>query len=151
MATAIATFTVAVFKDVASADKGLAALQKMGFTAEATSVLGKDSPELEALVSRWQTPEVHTCLLKRTGTVRCGGRLIDVLDGEAKDLATLDLGGTLRRAGFQPHDAQIFETLVGRGGVLVAIDSEPGAADALTVFHNYGGGNAAIGAWHGRV
>ena len=37
------------------------------------------------------------------------------------------------------------------GGVLVAIHSEPRAADALAVLHSYGGGNAAIGAWTGRV
>lgn len=151
MATASATFTVAVFKDIAAADKGMAALQKMGFATTTMSLLGKESPELDALATRWQITSVRTSTLKRTGPVRCGGRLIEVLDGEKSDLATLDLGGTFKRAGFQPHDAQIFETLVGRGGVLVAIDSEPGAADALTVFHNYGGGNAAIGAWHGRV
>ena len=40
---------------------------------------------------------------------------------------------------------------VWRGGVLVAIHSEPRAADALAVLHSYGGGNAAIGAWSGRV
>ena len=151
MTIANVMFTVAVFADVASADKGLGALQKWGFAPELISVLGKDSPELEALVSRWQTPSTRTCTLRRTGAIRCGGRLIDVLDGEASELAALDLGGTLRRAGFQPHDAHIYETLVARCGVLVAVDSEPGAADALTVFHNYGGGNAAIGAWHGRV
>ena len=38
-----------------------------------------------------------------------------------------------------------------RGGVLVAIKSEPRAADALAILHSYGGGNAAIGAWTGRV
>jgi hypothetical protein len=57
----------------------------------------------------------------------------------------------MRRVGFQPHDGRIFETLVGRGGVLVAIRSEPRAADALAIMHSYGGGNAAIGAWTGRV
>jgi hypothetical protein len=49
------------------------------------------------------------------------------------------------------HDGQIFETLVERGGVLVAVLSEPRAADALARLHAYGGGNAAIGAWVGRV
>lgn len=151
MATADATFTVAVFKDIASADKGMAALQKMGFATAAMSLLGKESPELDAIATRWQIASVRTCTLRRSGLVRCGGRLIDVLEGESSDLEALDLGGTFRRAGFQPHDAQVFEMLVARGGVLVAIDSEAGAADALTVFHNYGGGNAAIGAWHGRV
>ena len=37
----------------------------------------------------------------------------------------------MRRVGFQAHDGRIFETLTGRGGILVAIHSEPRAADAL--------------------
>jgi hypothetical protein len=53
--------------------------------------------------------------------------------------------------GFQPHDGRIFETLVDRGGVLVAVCSEPRAADALSMLHCYGGGNTAIGAWTGRL
>ena len=61
------------------------------------------------------------------------------------------IAGTMRRVGFQPHDGRIFHVLTGRGGVLVAIHSEPRAADALAVLHSYGGGNAAIGAWTGRV
>jgi hypothetical protein len=35
--------------------------------------------------------------------------------------------------------------------VLVAVRNEPRAADALAKLHAYGGGNAAIGAWTGRV
>jgi hypothetical protein len=57
----------------------------------------------------------------------------------------------MRRAGFQPHDGLIFETLVGKGGVLVAVQGAPRAADALAVMQSYGGGNAAIGAWGKRV
>jgi hypothetical protein len=45
----------------------------------------------------------------------------------------------------------LFETLAARGGILVAIRGEPRAADALAILHSYGGGNAAIGAWSGRV
>jgi len=57
----------------------------------------------------------------------------------------------MRRVGFQAHDGRIFEALAGRGGILVAIRTEPRAADALALLHSYGGGNAAIGAWTGRV
>jgi hypothetical protein len=57
----------------------------------------------------------------------------------------------MRRVGFQSHDGRIFELLTARGGILVSIHSEPRAADALAIFHSYGGGNAAIGAWTGRV
>jgi hypothetical protein len=77
--------------------------------------------------------------------------MIEPLQGSANDLAKLGLAGTMRRVGFQAHDARIFETLTGRGGVLVAIRNEPRAADALAILHSYGGGNAAIGAWTGRV
>jgi hypothetical protein len=35
--------------------------------------------------------------------------------------------------------------------VLVAVLGDPRAADALAILHAYGGGNAAIGAWMGRV
>jgi hypothetical protein len=66
-------------------------------------------------------------------------------------LAKAGLGSTIARAGFQRHDGHIFETLTGRGGVLVAVRSEPRAADALAILHAYGGGNAAIGAYTGRV
>ena len=77
--------------------------------------------------------------------------MLEPLQGSANDLGKLGLAGTMRRVGFQAHDARIFETLTGRGGVLVAIRSEPRAADALAILHSYGGGNAAIGAWTGRV
>jgi hypothetical protein len=75
---------------------------------------------------------------------------VDTLGGP-QDLRKLGLAGTMRRVGFQAHDGRIFDTLTGRGGVLVAIKSEPRAADALAILHSYGGGNAAIGAWTGRV
>ena len=61
------------------------------------------------------------------------------------------VAATARRIGFQAHDGRIFEILTSRGGVLVSITSEPRAADALAILHSYGGGNAAIGAWGGRV
>jgi hypothetical protein len=77
--------------------------------------------------------------------------MLKALQGPANDLPKLGLSGTMRRVGFQAHDARIYETLTARGGVLVAIHSEPRAADALAILHSYGGGNAAIGAWTGRV
>jgi len=79
------------------------------------------------------------------------GPLVPVLQGAGRDLATAGIAGTMRRVGFQPHDGRIFDALLGRGGVLVAVKSEPRAADALAVLFSYGGGNAAIGAWTGRV
>ena len=79
------------------------------------------------------------------------GSIVGALQGSARDLGKIGIAGTMRRVGFQPHDGRIFETLTGRGGVLVAIRTEPRAADALAILFSYGGGNAAIGAWTGRV
>ena len=79
------------------------------------------------------------------------GPIVAVLQGNDEGLKKLGIAGTMRRVGFQQHDGRIFHVLTGRGGVLVAIHSEPRAADALAILHSYGGGNAAIGAWTGRV
>ena len=86
-----------------------------------------------------------------TGQIVARGPLVSALQGASGDLPTLGIAGTMRRVGFQAHDGRIFEALVGRGGVLVAINTEPRAAGALAILHSYGGGNAAIGAWTGRV
>jgi hypothetical protein len=89
--------------------------------------------------------------IKNLGAVVLRGPLVAALQGSARDLAALGLGATMNRVGFQMHDCFIFETLTARGGVLVAVRSEVRAADALATLHAYGGGNAAIGAWTGRV
>src|SRR5262249_55168906 len=86
-----------------------------------------------------------------TGPLLAKGPLVAALQGPSHDLGKLGLSGTLRRVGFQAHDGRIFETLTARGGILVAVHSEPRAADALAVLHSYGGGNAALGACTGRV
>jgi hypothetical protein len=79
------------------------------------------------------------------------GTLLQALDASPGDLSKTGLALSLKKVGFQPHDGRIFETLTVRGGVLVAVRSEPRAADALSTLHCYGGGNAAIGAWTGRL
>jgi hypothetical protein len=96
-----------------------------------------------------QAPAART--LPRLGDVLAAGPLVEALDGDTRRLDQAGLSGAIGRAGFQAHDGQIFEMLVDKGGVLVAVHSEPRAADALALFHSYGGGNAAIGAWVGRV
>lgn len=144
-------FTVAVFQDVAWAQKGLNALKQAGFPAESLTVLAKESVEVASLIeaSCGAAPDRIEALA--LGPVLAHGPMIKVLDGGVHELKTLGLSGTMRKVGFQPHDARIFDTLTGRGGVLVAIHSEPLAAEALAILHSYGGGNAAIGAWTGRV
>jgi hypothetical protein len=143
-------FTVGVFQDIAWAEKGVDALRNQGIAVEALSILGKASPEMAAFIERAlgapQSLEVHDL-----GPAVARGPLVGALQGSDQGLANAGIAGTMRRVGFQPHDGRIFHVLTARGGVMVAIHSEPRAADALAVLHSYGGGNAAIGAWTGRV
>ena len=144
-------FTVGVFQDLAWASKGIDALKQAGFPPESLTVLSKDTPEAAALITKALGAAGERFEVADLGAVVARGPLVAALDGPARDLAKLGLSGTMRRVGFQAHDGRIFETLAGRGGILVAIHSEPRAADALAILHSYGGGNAAIGAWTGRV
>ena len=145
-------FTVAVFQDVAWAQKGLSSLRQAGFPPESLTIIVKDSPEAGALVEQVLGPGAAGRMdLPSVGAVVARGPMIEALQGSASDLGKLGLAGTMGRVGFQTHDGRIFETLTGRGGVLVSIRSAPRAADALAILHSYGGGNAAIGAWSGRV
>ena len=144
-------FTVGVFQDVAWAEKGLAALKKAGLPAEALTILAKDTPDVSALIQTTLGAAGERLEVAAAGTVLARGPLIAALQTAPGDLSKLGLAGTMRRVGFQAHDGRIFEELTVRGGVLVAIHSEPRAADALAVLLSYGGGNAAIGAWTGRV
>ena len=144
-------FTVGVFQDVAWARKGIDALKAAGLVSESLSIIAKDSPEGGALIDGTIGGPVERLTLGAVGTVIAKGPLVSALQGSAGDLPKLGVAGTMRRVGFQAHDGRIFEALVARGGVLVAIHSEPRAADALAVLHSYGAGNAAIGAWTGRV
>jgi hypothetical protein len=143
-------FTVGVFQDLAWADRGLDALKKQGLVAESLSILGKASPELSELIER-HLGAAQSFEVKDLGPTMARGPLVAALQGRDQGLENLGISRTIRRVGFQAHDGRIFDVLTARGGVLVAIHSEPRAADALAVLHSYGGGNAAIGAWSGRV
>lgn len=144
-------FTVAVFQDVEWARKGLDALRQSGFPPESLTIVAKDTPDAATLITATFGAAAERIEIGAIGSVLARGPLVEALQGAGRDLPKLGLAGTMRRVGFQSHDARIFEVLTGRGGVLVAIRSEPRAADALAIFHSYGGGNAAIGAWIGRV
>jgi hypothetical protein len=143
-------FTVGVFQDIQWAEKGVNALRQQGLAAESLSILGKASPEMTAFVER-ALGASQTLEINDVGPVVARGPLVAALQGTDQGLAKLGIAGTMRRVGFQAHDGRIFHVLTARGGVMVAIHSEPRAADALAVLHSYGGGNAAIGAWTGRV
>ena len=144
-------FTVAVFQDAAWAAKGLDALRHAGFPPKRSRSSRRTAPTRRACSRRRSAPVGDRLDISGVGVVLTKGRLVDALQGGAGDLPKLGIAATIRRVGFQPHDGRIFETLVARGGVLVAIRSEPRAADALAIMHSHGGGNAAIGAWTGRV
>jgi hypothetical protein len=144
-------FTVGVFQDIAWAEKGIEALKRAGFQPELMSIVAKATDDTGQLVQRVFGAAGNRLEIAVVGPVVARGALIDALQGSAGDLATAGLSGTMRRVGFQAHDGRIFEALTNRGGILVAIRSEPRAADALAILHSYGGGNAAIGAWTGRV
>ena len=146
-------FTVGVFADAAWASRGIEALARDGFEPGMLSIVARDTPEAAALVERTfgGRPDAGELDLRDVGRVLAHGSLVGALQGEDQGLVRTGLAATMRRAGFQAHDGFIFETLTARGGVLVAIDSESRAADALALLHAYGGGNAAIGAWSGRV
>ena len=143
-------FTVGVFQDIAWAEKGVDALRREGIAVEALSILGKASPELSAFIER-TLGEPDALEIHDLGPAMARGPLVAALQAGDQGLTKAGIAGTMRRVGFQPHDGRIFHVLTGRGGVLVAIHSEPRAADALAVLHSYGGGNAASGAWTGRV
>ena len=142
-------FTVGVFQDTDWAERGIGALKAAGFPAESLSILGKDSPALAALTEKALGAAGQRFELPGLGAVLMRGPLLEALN--SPEFTKIGLGGSMRRVGFQQHDGRIFEVLTGRGGVLVAIRSEPAAAEALALLHSYGGGNAAIGAWSGRV
>ena len=144
-------FTVGVFQDVAWAERGLDALKQAGFPAESLTIVAKERADVASLIQRTFGSAGEQLDVAGVGPILTRGPLVDALQGSARDLAKLGIAGTMRRVGFQAHDGRIFETLTGRGGVLVAIRTEPRAADALAILHSYGGGNAAIGAWTGRV
>jgi hypothetical protein len=152
MATEVDTgrFTVGVFQDLEWATRGVEALKKQGLAAESLSILGKASSELAAFIER-ELGTSQSIEILDLGASVARGPLVAALQGGDQGLVKLGISGTMRRVGFQAHDGRIFDALTARGGVLVAIHSEPRAADALAVLHSYGGGNAAIGAWTGRV
>jgi hypothetical protein len=144
-------FTVGVFQDVVWARKGLEALGAEGIPPEALSIVAKESAEVASLIGSTLGSKAERIEVRAIGAALAAGPLVAALQGPDLGLVKVGIAGTMRRVGFQSHDGRIYETLTARGGVLVAIHSEPRAADSLAVLHSYGAGNAAIGAWTGRV
>ena len=146
-------FTVCVFQDAEWASRGLAALTENGFSTDRLSLVAQRTDDIDALLEKtFGVGKVQASVeIAGLGDVVAHGPLVGALQGSDNALNRGGMAATMRRAGFQDHDGFIFETLTGRGGVVVATEGEMRAADALALFHSYGGGNAAIGAWRGRV
>ncbi len=146
-------FTVCVFQDYEWASRGLAALTDNGFSVDSLSLVAQRSNDVDVLLEEiFGVGGLDITLdIAGLGDSVARGPLVSTLQGNDKGLNQVGMAATMKRAGFQDHDGFIFETLTGRGGVLVAAEGELRAADALALFHAYGGGNAAIGAWRGRV
>lgn len=149
-ATGSDRYTIGVFQDVAWARRGLDALVAARFVPASLSILAT-APDAAGLIASALGAPADTLELHGLGAVVAAGPLVAALQRGDARLSREGLAASIGRAGFQPHDGYIFERLVERGGILVAVCSEPRAADALATLHAYGGGNAAIGAWTGRV
>jgi hypothetical protein len=146
-----ALYTIGVFQDLSWAERGIDALKKQGFAIGEMTLLAKATPEVSAFIERTLGSAPDQLELPVLGPTLARGSLLATLNGAARDLGQIGIAAAMRRAGFQPHDGLIYETLAGKGGMLIAIEHAPRAADALAVLQSYGGGNAAIGAWTGRV
>ena len=144
-------FTLGVFQDLAWAERGVDALVRHGFVPASLSLIARASPEAEAFAQRLFGGTPRHLEIKQLGECLVQGPLVALLEDEAGKLSKVGLAASARLAGFQSHDGVIFERLVARGGILVAVTSEARAADALATLHAFGGGNAAIGTWTGRV
>ena len=152
MAQAPPLHVAAVFQDASWARRGVEALIQDGFLPATLSLLAaQERSDVGTLVGPLLTQALDSFHIKDIGPVLGCGPFLAALQGEDEGLVKLGLTGSVRRAGFLPHDGQVFQKLIVRGGVLIAVLSEPRAGDALARFHSYGGANAAIGAWSGRV
>jgi hypothetical protein len=142
---------VGVFQDADWAKRGLEALLRDGFHPDTLTVMASSSLQTSSIFGDLLAHEPRTFVVPEIGPVAAAGPLLTALEGDDEGLQRRGLTATIRRAGFQAHDGQIFQRLMVRGGVLVGVTSEPRAADALGRLLSYGGGNAAIGAWSGKV
>lgn len=143
--------TVAVFQDASQAEAGLQALVKAGFPVASLSAVAVATEATCALVARVFGTDAPTMDVRGLGTVHARGAVVERLQGTDDAFTARGLAATASRIGFQQHDGRIFEQLTARGGVLVTVTTAGRASDALALLHAYGGGNAAIGAWAGRL
>ena len=149
--------TIAAERELAGMQREFAPEFASGFIAEPPAKLRALHQYFAALLGQSPLPPVRCNAPRFSAVIETDGTLKPCFFLPAwgalgeRELPKLGLAGTMRRVGFQSHDGRIFDALTKKGGVLVAIKTEPRAADALAILFSYGGGNAAIGAWTGRV
>lgn len=144
-------YTVAVFQDAAAAEAGLQALVADGFAVASVHAMAVATEATGAMLARVFGAPAAALDVRGLGAVQASGAIVQQLQGADDVLTTRGLAAAAVRLGFQHHDGRLFERLTARGGVLVAVATAARAADALALLHAYGGGNAAIGAWTGRL
>ena len=106
-------FTVGVFQDVAWASKGVAALVQAGLPPASLTIVAQHTPEAAALLEKALGASGTRREIAGVGATILHGPMVDALQGSARDSAKAGIAGTMRRVGFQAHDARIFEALVG--------------------------------------
>ena len=106
-----ALYTVGVFQDASWAERGIDALKKQGFGTDLMTVLAKATPEATAFIERMLGSAPEQMELPVLGPTSARGTLIQTLNGAGKDLGRIGIAAAMRRAGFQPHDGLIYETL----------------------------------------
>ena len=103
---------VGVFQDASWARRGLDALARDGFPDHTLSIIASSSDDTRALFADFLPAPPETIGVKGVGPVLAGGPLLVTLQGADAGLTASGLGGSVRRAGFQPHDGQIFQALL---------------------------------------
>ena len=145
-------FTIGVFQDAAWARRGVEALLRDGFIADVDYHPRQRLTGSGRLIESTLGAPADRVDLKSLGPVLARGPLVAALQGARQRSRVVRPRGDDRpwRVS-RPTTATFTKRSPGAAGILVAIRSEPRAADALAKLHAYGGGNAAIGAWTGRV
>ena len=103
------------------AQRAIDALMADGFPREWLTILAKDTEPAATFIETALGAPPARIELKNLGTVVAHGPLLDLLRGTDDGLSRSGLAGSFNRAGFQPHDGHIYETLTGRGGVLAPV------------------------------
>ena len=92
-------YTVGVFKDVPSAERGIEALKRQGFPSESLSLLAKDTPDAGALLQKVFGRMPGKVDVRSVGTAVGMGSLLDALGTPDGELARDGAGKCLEAGG----------------------------------------------------